>query len=84
MDTDFCATALEEAIAHHGRPDIFNTYQGSQFTSFALRPHRKTLRSVSHGLTRPLDENVFLSAFETGRTPKEVYATREMPEQLAA
>lgn len=25
MDADFCVAALEEAIAHHGRPDIFNT-----------------------------------------------------------
>jgi hypothetical protein len=28
--------ALEEAIARYGRPDIFNTDQGSQFTSFAF------------------------------------------------
>jgi putative transposase len=25
MDVDFCVAALEEAIARHGRPDIFNT-----------------------------------------------------------
>lgn len=36
MDADFCVAALEEAIARHGRPDIFNTDQGSQFTSFAF------------------------------------------------
>lgn len=33
MTTDFCVEALEEAIATHGSPDIFNTDQGSQFTS---------------------------------------------------
>jgi len=33
MDTDFCVEALEEAIRIHGRPEIFNTDQGSQFTS---------------------------------------------------
>jgi putative transposase len=33
MDTAFCIEALEEALAHHGSPDIFNTDQGSQFTS---------------------------------------------------
>jgi putative transposase len=33
MDADFCIEALEEAMAHHGRPAIFNTDQGSQFTS---------------------------------------------------
>ena len=34
MDTRFCLEALNEALARHGRPDIFNTDQGSQFTSF--------------------------------------------------
>lgn len=33
MSTDFCVDALEEAIAKYGRPEIFNTDQGSQFTS---------------------------------------------------
>ena len=30
MEADFCVAALDEAIAHYGRPDIFNTDQGSQ------------------------------------------------------
>ena len=33
MTTDFCVEALEEAIAQHGSPQIFNSDQGSQFTS---------------------------------------------------
>jgi putative transposase len=33
MEAGFCIEALEEALARHGRPDIFNTDQGSQFTS---------------------------------------------------
>ncbi len=33
MDVEFCLEAVEEALARHGRPDIFNTDQGSQFTS---------------------------------------------------
>ena len=33
MDTGFCIEALREAMARHGRPEIFNTDQGSQFTS---------------------------------------------------
>jgi transposase InsO family protein len=32
----FCLDALEEAIALYGAPEIFNTAQGSQFTSEAL------------------------------------------------
>jgi putative transposase len=33
MDVGFCLAALEEALARFGRPEIFNTDQGSQFTS---------------------------------------------------
>ena len=33
MDVRFCLAALEEALARFGKPEIFNTDQGSQFTS---------------------------------------------------
>ena len=33
MDVEFCLEALAEALARFGKPDIFNTDQGSQFTS---------------------------------------------------
>ena len=36
MDVSFCVSALEEALARFGRPGIFNTDQGSQFTSAAF------------------------------------------------
>ena len=36
MEADFCVEALEEALAKHGKPGIFNTDQGSQFTSEAF------------------------------------------------
>jgi putative transposase len=36
LTTDFCIEALEEALAKQGRPTIFNTDQGSQFTSEAF------------------------------------------------
>jgi putative transposase len=36
MDSSFCVDALEEALATHGRPEIFNTDQGSQFTGSAF------------------------------------------------
>ena len=36
MDTDFCVEALEESLGRHGAPEIFNTDQGSQFTSDAF------------------------------------------------
>ncbi len=81
MGADFCVAALEEAIARYGKPDIFNTDQGSQFTSFAFT---NTLRDAGirismDGRGRWMDnvfierlwrslkyECVFLNAFETG------------------
>ena len=36
MDVSFCVSALEEALAKYGKPEIFNTDQGSQFTSAAF------------------------------------------------
>ena len=36
MDVSFCVGALEEALARFGKPEIFNTDQGSQFTSAAF------------------------------------------------
>jgi putative transposase len=36
MEVDFCLEAVEEAMAKHGKPEIFNTDQGSQLTSTAF------------------------------------------------
>ncbi len=36
MEVDFCVETLEAALARHGKPAIFNTDQGSQFTSVAF------------------------------------------------
>ena len=36
LEAAFCVEALEEALARHGRPQVFNTDQGSQFTSLAF------------------------------------------------
>src|SRR5260370_29186551 len=36
MDVSFCVSALEDALARFGTPEIFNTDQGSQFTSAAF------------------------------------------------
>jgi len=81
MDADFCVAALEEAIARFGRPDIFNTDQGSQFTSLAFTNtlSEARIRISMDGRGRWMDnvfierlwrslkyECVFLNAFETG------------------
>jgi putative transposase len=36
MEVDFCIEAVEEALAKYAKPEIFNTDQGSQFTSAAF------------------------------------------------
>ena len=36
MEASFCLEALEKTLARYGRPEIFNTDQGSQFTSLAF------------------------------------------------
>jgi putative transposase len=36
MEAEFCVEALAEALAKHGKPEIFNTDQGSQFTCTAF------------------------------------------------
>jgi len=54
MEADFCVTALEEAIARFGKPEIFNTDQGSQFTSFAFTNTLKDA-DILDGRSWPLD-----------------------------
>jgi putative transposase len=81
METDFCVSALEEALAKYGTPGIFNTDQGSQFTSAAFTNvlRDKGIRISMDGRGRWLDnvfierlwrslkyENVYLNAYETG------------------
>jgi putative transposase len=38
METAFCIEAVEEALARYGKPDIFNTDQGSQFSNRCSAP----------------------------------------------
>jgi len=61
MDTQFCLEALDEAIALYGKPEIFNSDQGSQFTSIEF-----TDRLKAHGIRISMDDkgrwidNVFI------------------------
>jgi putative transposase len=61
MDTSFCIEALEEAIEKHGRPEIFNTDQGAQFTSeaFTGRLKKEGIQISMDGKGRWAD-NVFV------------------------
>ena len=81
MDAEFCVAALKDALARFGRPEIFNTDQGSQFTSAdftgVLRDAQVKISMDGRGrwmdnvfierLWRSLKyECVYLNAFETG------------------
>ena len=81
MEADFCVEALSDAMARHGRPEIFNTDQGSQFTSFGFTQALKEaeVKISMDGRGRWIDnrfierlwrsmkyECVYLHAFETG------------------
>ncbi len=74
MDTDFCVEALEEAIAVYGAPEIFNTDQGSQFTSVAftdvLKKHDVQISMDGKG--RWMD-NVFIERLWRSLKYEEVY-----------
>ena len=85
LEADFCVDALNEAIAKFGPPEIMNTDQGSQFTSFAWtdRLRRSGVRISMDGKGRFLDnilverlwrslkyECVYLHAWETGSEAK--------------
>ena len=61
MDTGFCIEALEEALKNHGRPEIFNTDQGSQFKSleFTQKLKDNEIRISMDGKGR-LADNVFV------------------------
>lgn len=61
MDNAFCISALERAIRLHGRPEIFNTDQGSQFTSNAFTDVLKDnqIKISMDGKSRWVD-NVFI------------------------
>lgn len=61
MDADFCVDSLEEAIRTHGKPEIFNSDQGSQFTSEAFTGvlKREGIRISMDGRGRAYD-NIFV------------------------
>src|SRR5207245_2143533 len=52
MEAAFCVETLEDALALHGKPDIFNTDQGSQFTGSAFTGVLASNNTVA-GYVRP-------------------------------
>jgi putative transposase len=74
LDTSFCVEALEEALRNYGTPDIFNTDQGSQFTSleFTNILINKNIRISMDGQGRWRD-NVFIERLWKTVKYNEVY-----------
>jgi len=74
MDVSFCVSALEEALARFGRPEIFNTDQGSQFTSatFTGTLARAGIRISMDGRGRWMD-NVFIERLWRSLKHEDIY-----------
>jgi putative transposase len=90
MDTSFCIEALEEAMDKYGKPEIFNTDQGSQFTSddFTSVLTNAGIKISMDGKGRWVDnvfieriwrslkyEEVYLKAYESVREARESIKT---------
>ena len=86
LDSSFCVEALEEALARFGKPEIFNTDQGAQFTADAFTmPLRDRGIAISmDGKGRCLD-NVFVERLWRSLKYEEVYlhAYDSVPEARA-
>ena len=74
LDTSFCTEALEEAIALYGTPQIFNTDQGSQFTSddFTDLLKKHDIKISMDGRGRWMD-NVFIERLWRSVKYEDVY-----------
>ena len=74
MEAAFCIEAVEEALARHGRPEIFNTDQGSQFTSIdftaVLKRSQIAISMDGKGAWR---DNVFVERLWRSIKYEEVY-----------
>ena len=86
LDTDFCVEALNEALQRFGAPQIFNTDQGSQFTSEAFTNVLK-----DHGIEISMDgkgrwvDNVFVERLWRSVKVEDLYLRAyETPAELRA
>jgi len=71
LDSDSCVEALQEALAKYGAPEIFNTDQGSQFTSvnFTSVLKQAEVQISMDGKGRWMDQ-----CLHHDRTPMEEYS----------
>ena len=74
MDSTFCVDCLQDALATHGKPEIFNSDQGSQFTSTAFTDilKREDIKISMDGRGRALD-NIFVERLWRNVKYEDVY-----------
>ena len=74
MDASFCVDCLEDALREHGRPEVFNSDQGSQFTSAAFTGvlKREEVAISMDGRGRALD-NIFVERLWRNVKHEDVY-----------
>lgn len=74
MDASFCVDCLQDALRHHGRPEVFNSDQGSQFTSTAFTDvlKREGVTISMDGRGRALD-NIFVERLWRNVKYEDVY-----------
>ena len=74
MEAVFCVDCLEEALRHHGKPEIFNSDQGAQFTSIAFtgRLEREGIVVSMDGRGRVFD-NIFVERLWRSVKHEDVY-----------
>lgn len=74
MDAAFCVDCLEDALRHHGKPEVFNSDQGSQFTSSAFTGvlKREGVAISMDGRGRALD-NIFVERLWRNVKYEDVY-----------
>jgi putative transposase len=74
MDASFCVDCLEDALRHHGKPEVFNSDQGSQFTSEAFTGvlKREGVAISMDGRGRALD-NIFVERLWRNVKYEDVY-----------
>ncbi len=84
LDAGFCVEALAEALDCYGRPEIFNTDQGSQFTSFEFTAVLKNagVAISMDGRGRCMD-NIFIERLWRSLKYEAVYLN-ELPDGFAA
>ena len=74
MEADFCLRVLDAALARHGKPEIFNTDQGSQFTSLAFTERLESQRNaISMDGRDCWRDNVFVERLWRGVKYEEAY-----------